>query len=444
MRFTLLLISAFLAVQSWAQAMFFSSATEPDSVAVFEEEVAPVYESVYDSLMAEAYAPDTVVAFTRFPRNFFLPAVFSSYEQFDSVNPFAPNLSGNPALRWVEEANASADRQKRLMQSVLIANPATAKYNAAWMPEPYKQYEAVINPLDHTITISEAVAEIPKESTFDPVEINKRHWLRNFNASLQFSQAFVSPNWYQGGNNNLNALLNLYYNVKLNQKFHPKLLFESTFQYKLGINSAPDDSLRSYNISEDVLQINSVFGYKAAKRWYYSVTGQFKTQVVNSYTKNTNTLRAAFLSPAELNIGLGMTYNYANPPKTFSVDVSLSPLTYNMKMCTNSRLNVANYGIDPGHTTVHKFGSSAECKIAWKIAHNISLASRIFAFTDYDRLYTDWENSLVFEINKFLVTQLFWYMRYDTDTPHIDDTKWKKLQLKEILSIGFTYKFSTT
>ena len=442
MRFTLFIISAIIAAQmSWGQAMYFSSSTIPDGKTT---NAAPQYDSVCDSVLAEVFAPDTVVSFTRFPRSFFMPAVFSTYQQFDSIDPFAVEISGNPAMRWLEDANASADKQRRIMQNALINNPAAAKYNAAWMPEPYKQYVAIINPDDNTITISEEAPEIPMSSTFNPVEINKKHWIKTFKSSLLFSQAYVSPNWYQGGNNNLNALLNLYYNVKLNQKFHPNILFESTFQYKLGMNSAPDDSLRNYNISEDVLQINSLFGYKAAKRWYYSVTGQFKTQIVNSYTKNTNTLRSAFLSPAELNIGLGMTYNYSNPKKTFTVDVSMSPLTYNMKICSNNRLNVTKYGIDEGHKTAHHFGSSAECKLAWKITYNISLASRIFAFTDYDRTYTDWENTLVFEINKFLTTQLFWNMRFDTDTPRIDDTKWKKVQMKEILSIGFTYNFSTT
>lgn len=238
MRFTLFVISAIIAAQaSWAQAMFFSSSTVPDTK--LKQKETPIYDSVCDSVLANVFAPDTVVTFTRFPRSFFLPAVFSTYEQFDSIDPFAPEISGDPAFRWIEEANASADKQRRLMQNALVQNPAAAKYNAAWMPEPYKQYVAIINPDDNTITISESAPEIPMTSTFAPVEVNKRHWIRDFKASLLFSQAYVSPNWYQGGNNNVNALLNLYYNVKLNQKFHPNILFESTFQYKLGMNSAP-------------------------------------------------------------------------------------------------------------------------------------------------------------------------------------------------------------
>lgn len=111
--------------------------------------------------------------------------------------------------------------------------------------------------------------------------VKKRHWIRTFASSLQFSQAYVSPNWYQGGNNNLNTLIKVQYDVKLNPKYHPNLLFVSTLRYKLGLNSAPDDDLRNYSISEDLLQFNSTLGIKAASRWYYSLTAQFKTQIFN-------------------------------------------------------------------------------------------------------------------------------------------------------------------
>jgi hypothetical protein len=66
------------------------------------------------------------------------------------------------------------------------------------------------------------------------------------------------------------------------------------------MNNAPDDSINAYNISEDVLQLNTTFGIRAVKRWYYSFTGQFKTQLLNSYTSNTRDLKSAFLSPGEL------------------------------------------------------------------------------------------------------------------------------------------------
>lgn len=423
-----------------SQARFFNSA----QVGVADEP-AVVYESLADSLLAEAMVTDTLFSLKPLPRYFFLPYVFSNHELPDTTPAFTPNLSGNESLRWIEEEIAMGRSMKRTFLNMVARDPSSVNYVLSELPEPPKEYVAVINPIDHTVTISERMPEMIETATVVAPEVAKRHWIKTFNASLQFSQAYLSPNWYQGGNNALNAQLNLYYNVKLNPQHHSNILFENTFQYKLGINSAPDDTLRAYNVSEDILQLNTIFGVKAVKKWYYSLTGMFKTQLVNSYQSNTNNLRSAFLSPGELNIGLGMTYNTANKPKTFTFDASISPLSYNLKICTNSAMNVTAYGIKEGHKTVSKFGSSAECKMTWKISYNISLASRIFGFTDYDRFYADWENTLMFEINKFLTTQIFVHLRYDNKTPHLEDNPhWKKLQVKEILSLGFAYKFSTT
>ncbi len=49
----------------------------------------------------------------------------------------------------------------------------------------------------------------------------------------------------------------------------------------------------------------------------------------------------------------------------------------------------------------------------------------------------------MFEINRFLTTQIYAHMRYDSRGVRAEGTKWKKLQIKEILSIGFAYKFSS-
>ena len=302
----------------------------------------------------------------------------------------------------------------------------------------------MVDPSTLRFDIRQFEGDLIADAEIKAVNLRKRHWINSFSASLQFSQAYVSPNWYQGGNSNLTAICQLNWDLKLNQKYHPNLLFEIHAQYKLGTNSAPDDSLHTYNISEDLFQVNSTFGLKAAKRWYYSLTTQFKTQLLNSYASNSNTTRAAFLSPGELNLGLGMTYNYANSKGTFSFDASISPLSYNLRTCTNDKVNAATYDIPEGRHTKSKFGSSGECKLKWKIAYNISFSSRLFAFTDYDRFESDWENTLLFEINRFLTTQIYAHARYDTATQPCDDPGWHKLQVKEILSIGFSYRFANS
>lgn len=429
------------ATSATAQVRYQSSATVvPDGPST-----SSIIELQPDSVALPEYIPaeyDTVIVIAPLSQAMFMEPIYTHYRLFDEKNPFASEFSDNPYMEWIDRSAAITDREARIWQRFIIAHPELVHKNIAFMEKPPREYYAEVDPKEHTIAIKEVPIVTPEKIE---TTIEKRHWVRSFSASLQFSQAYISPNWYQGGNNNLNMLANIYYNVKLNPVYHPNLLFENTFQYKLGMNSAPDDSLRNYAISEDLLQVNTTFGIKAARHWYYSFTGQFKTQILNSYVKNTRNLKSAFLSPGELTAGLGMTYNYANAAKTVTFDASIAPLSYNLKICTvsNERLAHSTWNIEPDKSTYSTIGSSAEAKFGWQISRNINFRSRFFVFTDYSQIQADWENTLAMDINRYLSTQIYVHARYDSTTPRTEDPSWHKLQVKEILSFGVIYKFSS-
>ena len=428
-----------------AQAMYFNSAkTEPvtDSEAIPADSV-PM--AVSDSLL-EAQWLDSDDIFNQplsLPNGFFMPPIYDTYRFLTPLDINTEVHSGNPAMRWIEDNEVLNRQMTEYRQNLFINHPELVRYNLAMLPEAPQKYEVTLNPADLSISVQEVLPE-PEAPTLTGEELKRRHWIRAFTASLQFSQAYVSPNWYQGGTNNLNALGHLFYNVKLNEVFHPNLLFDTTVQYKVGMNNAPEDSIHSYNLTEDLFQINTTFGIKAANRWYYSFTGQFKTQLLNNYKVNSRDLKSAFMSPGELTLGVGMTYSYTDKPKTFTFNASLAPLSYNLKTCLSSRINPENYGIEATKKTKSKFGSTAEFSMSWKIAYNINYSARVFAFSDYESFYADWDNTLAFEIIRLLTTQIYAHLRYDTLTPYDEESgKWKKLQIKEIFSIGFAYKFSS-
>lgn len=274
-------------------------------------------------------------------------------------------------------------------------------------------------------------------------KIERVNWLHTFNGGIQFSQAYLSRNWYQGGNDYLALLINLNWNVTLNQAYHSNLLFQNTVSYKLGLNSTSQDEYHKYSISEDLLQWNMNFGVKARDKWYYSLTAQFKTQVLNSYAENSMTRTAAFLSPGELNVGLGMTYSLTKKRhyKSMQLKVAISPLSYNLKTCLDRNVDPTQFGIAAHHVAKNEIGSSAETTLVWDITGNINYRTRFFVFTDYRNYSQDWENTLSFNINRFLSTQIYAHLRYDTSGASID--KWGHWMLKEILSFGFSYAFST-
>ena len=422
---------------------------EPDtvSVSVYEPkskvEVAPKFESLIDRPDFDSII--TVLAHTRpvVPKLFFAPPVFKSVLYLDSLAIAAPEHDygfGN-AYQWLDEAQWQYDLMTQLSQNYMINNPDRVKYNLQTLPVPPKNFYAFVDP----VTTSIVLAEVPVKPTEDGLGLEKerKNWIKDFVASLQFSQAYISPNWYQGGTRNLNMIAQAIYNVKLNQKFHPRYMFEATVQYKLGMNSAPDDTIRSYNISEDLFQANAKFGLKATKRWYYSTNVSFKTQIFNSYPSNSRKMRAAFMSPGELNVGVGMTYNRQNQRKTFSVNASISPLSWNLRTCINMQLDPRDMNIDNGHRSINDVGSNIEATLDWHITYNIHYTSRLFAFTDYDYIQGDWEHTISFDITKFLSTQIYAHLRYDSNTPQSEDTGWKKFQFKEIFSLGFNYKFAS-
>ena len=342
--------------------------------------------------------------------------------------------------QWLKEASRRWQASKKLNQ-MRMTGPAHEIHFFAWqLPEPPELSpitEAPVLPVMGTIPSAlPSLHETPSD------RMAKRHWLHVVNLGLQFSQAYVSPNWYQGGDNSLTILSNLMWSVKLNKVYHPNLLLESTLQYKLGLYSTPNDEYHKYAISEDLLQYNLTSGVKAFKRWYYSFTMQFKTQMLHNYSPDSWERKASFLSPGELNLGIGMTYSNENKKKGITFQASIAPLSYNLRTCIDSKVDPTLFNIKAGRKSSNEFGSTAELTMTWKLAPNITWSQRMFLFSDYSYFSGDWEHTFNFSINRFLSTQLYIHGRYDTSVPS-GSKGWKKWMLKEILSFGFAYAFTT-
>ncbi|MDE7096978.1 MAG: DUF3078 domain-containing protein, partial [Muribaculaceae bacterium] len=230
--------------------------------------------------------------------------------------------------KWLHDALTQARISQDYMYYTMIYSPHTIQYTYWDLPVPPRLPEDDVTLRSYIKNLN--LPEVTIDNALLPeFEQKKKHWLHKFNTGLQFSQAYVSKNWYQGGNNYLALLYNFYWDVQLNPTYHPNQIFQSTVNYKLGVNSIEQNAVgRNYSLSEDNFQYNVKYGFKAFKKWFYTVTGQFKTQFFNNYKTNTNIRSASFLSPADLNIGIGMTYSYANPKKTFNISASIAPLSY--------------------------------------------------------------------------------------------------------------------
>ncbi len=364
-------------------------------------------------------------------------------EEEHHLNPDTPaNLDvfgGSP--EWLQRAMALHQAEDDLIYRLMVLDPYTIDYPFWELPEPI-----VLPDDDHSVGAMIRDQKLPQPETTETEiysgEIAKIHWLHTAGGSVQLSQAYISPNWYQGGNNNLALLIGMNWNVELNKVYHPKVLFTSALSYKLGIISTPQDLYHKYSVNQDIFQWNLTTGYQARSNWFYSFTAQFKTQLFNTYPKDSEVRKASFLSPGDLTLGLGMTYSKINPKKTFKFDASISPLSYNLKTCIDRNVDPVSYGLKEGQRFQNQIGSTAELVLDWTFATNMNWKSRLFLFSDYKYFLGDWENTLSFSINRFLSTQIYFHLRYDSSNES-DSRTWNKWMLKEILSFGFAYTFSS-
>jgi len=261
-------------------------------------------------------------------------------------------------------------------------------------------------------------------------------WQRKATALLQFSQNYVSPNWYQGGNSNL-AILGIL-TGQLNYDNKKAIQWENSAEWHMGFNSISGDTLRKLSTNDDVFKINSKLGVKAGGNWFYSTSVDFATQFFNSYSgPNSTTMQAAFLSPIRFNVGVGLDYKYK---KIFSV--MLAPVSYKYIYVRNSKEVDPNlFGIVSGESVLSEIGSSLNSTLSYPITSEIQIDSKFNFYTNYQTVQVDWELVCNMTINRFMSTRISFNPRYDNSVILAagETAKW---QLKQLLSVGFSHKFN--
>ncbi len=421
----------------------------PEAVEVASVAPAPVVTPIVmpvDTFVSIPINPELV----QLPKSIFLPAIYLPYSA--DIQPlqsaYKPEI--NPLWPWLSRAIYAQAMADYIRQNHTIHHMADVHLNLYTLPEPPKTYVLTVDPEKASYVFTEAPMLSTKPVTVASAVFNKQHWLNKLRSNVQWSQAFVSDNWYQGGNSYTSMLFDFTYDSKLNTKFHPKLLFENYFQWRTAIQEAEeDDPYRKFNITENRFQVNSKFGYKASRKWYYTINSVFKTPVLTTYKKGTDVRNASLMSPGELNVGIGMTFNHKSKKGNFELGLTIAPLSYNLKTCLDPKLNPKNFGIkdekNEGARTYSTYGSNTEITCNWKMFYNVNYHSRLFAFSNYEAnqmFIVDWQHRVTLTVNRFLTANVTVDMRHDSSMEPAPDDKWGKFQLRELFTLGFTYTFN--
>ena len=261
------------------------------------------------------------------------------------------------------------------------------------------------------------------------------YWTKKANALLQFSQNYVSSNWYQGGNSNF-AFLSII-TGETNYDNRKNIQWDNRFEWRTGLSSIVGNTKRKVMINDDILRYNTKFGLKAGGNWYYSVSGELSTQLFDSYKSITSDeFKGRLFTPVRANLGVGMDYKYK---KIFSL--MLAPVAFKyIYMSDTANVNPNLFGIKKGENQLKQIGSSFRAQLNIVPARNWNLDSKLTFYTDYKKVEIDWEIVNNFIINRFLTTRISINPRYD-NTIILKNGEKTKIQLKELMSIGFSYRF---
>ncbi len=262
--------------------------------------------------------------------------------------------------------------------------------------------------------------------------------------TLNFSQGILS-NWVEGGESSV-ALLTIL-NLNLTYKQGKNILINSVDE-KYGILNSGSTVKKT----EDKMELESKYGYKAINNWYYSAAANFKTQFFKGYDyPNDSVIVSDFMSPAYWIVTVGMDYKEKD-----NLSVFISPLTSKTTIVSRTALvDETKYGLDEDTRIKNEKGAYLKVIYKFKLDDNIFVNTKLDLFSNYSHnpqnIDINSEMKVNMKINKYLSANILLHFIYDDDieipvyeTINGEKTKvgiTKALQFKESLGIGLSYKF---
>ena len=254
--------------------------------------------------------------------------------------------------------------------------------------------------------------------------------------SLSLSQLSLS-NWAAGGENSLsgNVLIKIspdYDNGTIN--------WDNDLTLGFGLLKQGDSDMDK---SDDQIELNSKFGYRASKNWFYTALLSFKTQFADgySYPEDVKTKISGFMTPGYMNLSLGFDYK---PTDGFSL--LIAPVSTKMTFVMDETLsNQGAYGVPIGSSFRGEFGGYIKIAYKKEILKNVLLDTKIDFFSNYveNPQYVDvnWDLLLTFKVNEFLSATLMTQLIYDYDIKFGPEPGEPKVQFKELFGLGLAYNF---
>lgn len=301
------------------------------------------------------------------------------------------------------------------------------------------------------------VTEVEKKLHATPID-TVSGWKKGGVIGINFSQASFN-NWAAGGQNSISfmGLVNVYANYKKGRASWDNML-------DIGYGLLQQGKNKDVIKTDDKIELSSKYGRMASKYWYYAALLNFKTQMTPGYNYPNDSVKISdWLAPAYLLTALGMDYKPDEHLTTF-----IAPFTSKLTIVNNTALADAGaFGVEKAiydtagvvitHGKKYRSEAGGYVRVIYQNTFfkdkSISLLTKLDLFSNYlhNPLNIDvsWETIIGFKVNKYISATITTHLLYDDDIKiaidtngdGITDATGPRTQFKEVIGIGFSYKF---
>lgn len=264
-------------------------------------------------------------------------------------------------------------------------------------------------------------------------------WKRNGSFALQFTQNYFSENWYKGGNNNGTMLGTLL--LQANYDDTKRITWENRLEMRLGFITTTSDSCHTFLTNNDKIDLQSKFGLKTTKSWYYTVSAEAKTQFMPGYKSNNKNKFSDFLSPLDIYVSTGMDFK-PSLKNGNSLSIALLPLSFKWRYIGADNDNIHKVYNMENIKTTEDYGSRIEFNCKFNLCKNLAWKCRSFYFTSYKYVEAELENSFSFKFSKYISSEAYTLWRFDDNRGRqYHDKNIGYFQFKEYITLGLKYDF---
>lgn len=270
--------------------------------------------------------------------------------------------------------------------------------------------------------------------------------------NVQFSQVQLSQ-WAAGGQSSASLI------AKLDQFWEydgRNFGWDTELHGAFGLLHRPDEGVILK--TDDRIELASKLGYRLKDKGSLTALGSFRTQIAPGFAAvngvpDPDQITSRFMAPGYLVVALGLDMK-----PTPTTTIFLAPFTSKSTYVLDEALSaLGSFGVLPGERARHEVGGYIRLGLKEQVTENVTYAVRLDLFSNYleepEAVDVFSDHVLTLKVNDWLSTTLGLTLIYDKDVeltlrepdpdiPGDEGEVGPGVQLKQILAVGLSLKFS--